>query len=50
MGGACSTYGKRRGEVYTELWWGNLRKRDYLEDPGVDGSIILRSTFRQSVR
>jgi len=27
-----------RGEVYTEFWWGNPRKRDHLEDTGVDGS------------
>jgi len=24
------------------FWWGNLRKRDHLEDPGVDERIILR--------
>jgi len=30
------------GVVYTELWWGNLRERDHLEHPGVDGRIILR--------
>jgi hypothetical protein len=23
--------------VYTEFWWGNLRERDHLEDPSVDG-------------
>jgi hypothetical protein len=22
--------------VYTGFWWGNLRERDHLEDPGVD--------------
>jgi len=41
MGGACSTYG-RKGEVYTGLWWGNLKERDHLEDLDVDGRIILR--------
>jgi hypothetical protein len=30
------------GEVYTGFWWGNLRGRDHLGDPGVDGRIILR--------
>jgi len=46
MDGACSTYGERRG-LYRVLW-GNLRERDYLEDPDVDGSIILRCIFRKS--
>jgi len=30
-----------REEVYTGVWWGNLRDRDHLGDPGVDGRIIL---------
>jgi len=36
-----------RGEVYTEFWWGNLRERDHLRDPGLDGRIILRWIFRK---
>ena len=34
-----------RAEVYTGLWWGNLRERDHLEDPGVDEGLILRWIF-----
>jgi hypothetical protein len=30
------------GEAYTGFWWRNLRERDHLGDPGVDGRIILR--------
>ena len=36
-----------RGEVCTGFWWGNLRERDYWGDPDVDGSIILRWTWRK---
>ena len=35
-----------RGEVPTGFWWGNLRKRDHLEHPGVDGRAILKWIFR----
>jgi len=31
-----------KGEVYKGFWYGNLRERDYLKDPCVDGRIILR--------
>jgi len=44
MGGACSAYGEKRG-VYRVLVV-NLRERDRLGDPGVDGRIILRWIFR----
>jgi hypothetical protein len=31
-----------RKEVPTGFWWGNLRERDHLEDPGLDERIIIR--------
>ena len=42
--GRVARMGERRG-VY-RVWWGNLKERDHLEDPGVDGKIILRWIFR----
>jgi hypothetical protein len=39
MGGTCSAYGGRERV--------NLRERDHLGDPGVDGRIILRWIFRK---
>jgi hypothetical protein len=37
----------RRAEVYTGYWWENLRERDHVVDPGVDGKIILKWIFRK---
>jgi hypothetical protein len=31
--------------VHTRFSWEHLRERDYLEDPGVDGRIILKWFF-----
>jgi hypothetical protein len=31
----------------SRVWWGNLRARDHLEDPGVDGRKILRCIFKK---
>jgi len=36
-----------RGEAYTGFWSGNLRERDQLQDPDVDGRIILSWIFRK---
>ena len=33
--------------MLTGFWWGKLRKRDHLEDPGLDGRIILKWIFRK---
>ena len=43
MGGARSAYGER----YTGFLWGNLRERDHMQDPSVDGKMILRWIFRK---
>jgi hypothetical protein len=35
------------GEKHTGFWWANLRERDHLEDPGVDGRITLKWIFER---
>jgi hypothetical protein len=43
MGRACGTYDRR--EIHTGLWWGNLKKRDCLEELCVDCKIILKKKW-----
>jgi len=33
------------GQVHAGFWWGNMGKRDHLEDTGVDGRIMLSWIF-----
>jgi len=28
--------------MHTGFWWGNLRERDQVEDPGVDIKVVLQ--------
>ena len=43
--GRVARIGESRG--VHRLWVGNLRERDHLEDPGVDGRLILRWILRK---
>jgi hypothetical protein len=33
--------------MYTGIWWGNLKDRGHLRDPGLDRRIVLRWIFRK---
>jgi len=36
-----------KGELYRGSWWGNLRERNHLVNPVIDGRIILKWIFRK---
>jgi hypothetical protein len=36
-----------RREMTTNFRWGNIKKRGYLEDLGVNGGIILKSILKK---
>jgi hypothetical protein len=45
MGGACDLYGENRN---TRIhWWENLNERDFYEDLGLEGRIILNSMLKE---
>jgi hypothetical protein len=31
-----------RGKAHIGFWWGKLRERNQLKDPGIDGRIVLK--------
>ena len=43
--GACSANGGEKAS--TGFCWGNLRVRDHVGDPDLDGGIIIRWIFRK---
>ena len=42
-----STYHVWGEERFTQVFVGNLKERDHLEDPDIDGRIILKWIFRK---
>ena len=40
--GNVACFGKKAGDVRAGFLWGDPRKRDYLDDPDVDGKLIIK--------
>ena len=45
--GHVARMGEGKEDVHTRFCWRNLRERDYLEDPSLDGRIILKCIFKK---
>jgi len=45
----CAGHVARMGgvELYTGFWWRNMRDPSHLEDPGIDGKILLKWIFKK---
>ena len=48
MDRARGTYGGQE-KCIQGFWWGDLMERDYLEDLGVDGRLILNCILKKSI-
>jgi hypothetical protein len=46
MGATCSACGGEERRLQG-FWWGKLRERDHLGDPGIDEKVISRWIFRK---
>ena len=33
--------------MYTGFWWGNLRERDHLGEPGLGGKLTIKMDLRE---
>ena len=40
--GHLARVGRKSRHMCGTVWWGSLKERDYMEDLGIDGRIILR--------
>jgi hypothetical protein len=38
---------RETADVHKVFWWGDLKKRDHLEDLGIEGTIILQWVFEK---